>query len=265
MVGSRRDRRRRHRRRHLPVRAPPARRIDAGRPRRDRGRVGVGRLRRGCGLRARSDRRGVRRAGAAALRRLRRRRVRGRADLRRHPRRLRREGLARRPSPSSARSPPTSRPAGRSRWPPSSSTPTRPGSGAGSSYAPAGAIRHTGLGARRRRGPRRRDGAAGRRAQRDPDLRPRRRAPRRGDARLRVGVRAEAADAGLRRHRLRGRGGAGRRLPRLPRHGLRRPAGVRDAAAASRRPTRSSSTGRTDTSTPRPRRAGSTRARSSRC
>ena len=74
-------------------------------------------------------------AGAAAVRRLRRRRVRGRPHLRRHPRRLRREGDRRRPSPSSARSPPTSRPAARSPWPPSSSTPTRPGSAAGSSYA----------------------------------------------------------------------------------------------------------------------------------
>ena len=57
-------------------------------------------------------------------------------DLRGHPRRLRREGLAARPSPSSARSPPTSRPAGRSRSPRSSSTRTRRGSGAGSSCAP---------------------------------------------------------------------------------------------------------------------------------
>ena len=84
------------------------------------------------------------------------------------------------------------------------------------------------LAAGRRRGARRRDGAAGGRAQRHADLRPRRRASRRGDAGLRLGVRAQAAAAGLRRHRLRGRGGAGRRVPRLPRHRLRRPAGVRD-------------------------------------
>ena len=64
--------------------------------------------------------------------------------------------------------------------------------------------------------------------QRDADLRPRRRAARRGHAGLRVGVRAQAADAGLRRHRLRGRRRPGRQLPRLPRDGLRRPAGVRD-------------------------------------
>ncbi len=175
------------------------------------------------------------RAGAAAVRRLRRRRVRGRAHLRRHPRRLRREGLARRPSPSSARSPPTSRPAARSRWPPSSSTPTPPGWAAGSSYArdvrrrrPPVRAPDARLAAGGRRGPRRRDGAAGGRAQRDAHLRSRRRAARRGDAGLRVGVRAQAAAAGLRRHRLRGRGGPGRRLPRLPRHRLRRPAGVRD-------------------------------------
>ena len=44
--------------------------------------------------------------------------------------------------------------------------------------------------ARRRRGRRRRPRPAGRRPQRDPDLRPRRRAPRRGHAGLRLGVRA---------------------------------------------------------------------------
>ena len=41
---------------------------------------------------------------------------------------------------------------------------------------------------------------------------------------------AAAADAGLRRDRLRGRGRQGRQLPRLPRHGVRRPADLRDAA-----------------------------------
>ena len=92
----------------------------------------------------------------------------------------------------------------------------------------SGTIPTLGSAARRRRGPRRRDGAAGGRAQRDADLRPRRRAPRRGDAGLRLGVRPEAAAAGLRRHRLRRRGGPGRRLPRLPRDRLRRPTGVRD-------------------------------------
>ena len=76
---------------------------------------------------------------------------------------------------------------------------------------------------------------AGRRAQRDPDLRPRRRAARRGDARLRLGVRPGAADAGLRRHRLRGGGREGRRVPRLPRHRLRRAARVRDQQPVPRR------------------------------
>ena len=71
-------------------------------------------------------------------------------------------------------------------------------------------------------------GAAGGGAQRDADLRTRRRTPGRGDAGVRVGVRAEAADAGVRGDRLRGGGGPGRRVPRLPRHGLRRAAGLRD-------------------------------------
>ena len=63
-------------------------------------------------------------AGAPALRRQRRRRVRGRPDLRRHPRRLRRAGRRRRRSPSSARSPPTSRPGSPSPSPRWSRTPT---------------------------------------------------------------------------------------------------------------------------------------------
>ncbi len=78
-----------------------------------------------------------------------------------------------------------------------------------------------------RRGDRRRARPAGVRPQRDADLRTRRRAARRGDAGLRVGVRAGAPDAGLRRDRLRGRRGAGRGVPRLPRHRLRRPARLR--------------------------------------
>ena len=59
-----------------------------------RGRLGLGRLRRGRGLRPGPVGRRVGRAGARAVRRLRRRRVRGRPDLRRDPRRLRREGVA---------------------------------------------------------------------------------------------------------------------------------------------------------------------------
>ena len=66
---------------------------------------------------------------------------------------------------------------------------------------PAGAR----LGPRRRRGPGRHARAAGERAQRDADLRARRGAAGRGDAGVRVGVRAEAADAGVRGDRLRGR------------------------------------------------------------
>ena len=63
--------------------------------------------------------------------------------------------------------------------------------------------------------------------QRDADLRARRRAAGGGDAGLRVGVRAQAADAGLRRDRLRRGGRAGRRVPRLPRDRVRRAAGLR--------------------------------------
>ena len=70
-------------------------------------------------------------AGTPALRRQRRGRVRRRSHLRRHPRRLGRDRVDGRPSPSSARSPPTSRPAGRSRWRPWSSTRIRPGSAGG--------------------------------------------------------------------------------------------------------------------------------------
>ena len=75
----------------------------------------------------------------------------------------------------------------------------------------------------------------------------------------------EAADAGLRRDRLRGRGGPDRLVPRLPGHRLRRPAGVRhrDPLPGRRR-------GRRPLAAPVPaarRRtpAGSTSARCSRC
>ena len=50
----------------------------------------------------------------------------------------------------------------------------------------------------------------------------RRAAPGRAQ-RVRPVLRPAPADAGLRRHRLRGGGGAGRQVPRLPGHGLRRP------------------------------------------
>ena len=58
-----------------------------------------------------------RRAPARAVRGQRRRRLRGRADLRRHPRHLRRTGVAAAPFPSSTRSPTTSPSTGRSRSP----------------------------------------------------------------------------------------------------------------------------------------------------
>ena len=79
----------------------------------------------------------------------------------------------------------------------------------------------------RRRGHRRRarDARAGR--HRAAALRPgRRAAPGRGH-RVRRGVRAAAADAGLRRDRLRRRGGPDRLVPRLPGDRLRRARGVR--------------------------------------
>ncbi len=60
-------------------------------------------------------------------------------------------------------------------------------------------------------------------------------------------VRAAGPYDRFRRHRLRRRGGPDRRVPRLPRHGLRRPAGVRHDQAVPRAPTRSWSTGRTAT------------------
>ena len=190
--------------------------------------------------------------GAAAVRRLRRRRLRGRPDLRRHPRRLRREGGPRDLPRARARSPTTSRPVARSRSPPSSSTPTPPGSAAGWWSAP---IRTRCPGRRPSRairgitpdypgrsaasGPTTRStttpSACWRWAQRDAHLRSGRRAPRRGDAGLRLGLRPEAADAGLRRDRLRGRRGPGRHLPRLPRDGVRRPPGLRDQLPLPRR------------------------------
>ena len=227
MVGGRRDGRRRDGRGDLPVGAAPGRCLDAGRPRRDRGRLGLGRLRRGRRLRARPVGGRVRRPGAGALRRLRRRRLRRRPDLRRDPRRVRREGRPRdlprarrdrrrrrgRPSrsPRLGHRAPRPRPA---RSPPRD-PPRRPGVG------------HARVGADGRRRTRRHPRAARGRPQRDADLRSGRRAPGRGDAGVRVGVRAQAADAGLRGDRLRGGGGARRQLPRLPRHRLRRPPGLR--------------------------------------
>ena len=104
-------------RRSSPPPGPPGASMLVG-PDGDGGRLGLRRLRRGRGLRAGPGGRRVRRPGAGALRRLRRRRLRRRPDLRRDHRRLRRAGRTARPSPSSGRSPPTSRPAVRSRSPP---------------------------------------------------------------------------------------------------------------------------------------------------
>ena len=58
---------------------------------------------------------------------------------------------------------------------------------------------------------------------------------------LRALLRPAAPDAGLRRDRLRRRGGQGRQVPRLPRDRLRRPARSSPRPSASRRPTRWSS------------------------
>ena len=135
------------------------------------------------------------------------------------------EKVSRDTFPEPGRSPPTSRRAGRSRSPPSSSTLTRPGWGGGwwcvrtgrrivpdvSALPPAcRGPKRQGLSCprarpparprlrpRRRRGPRRRPGPARGRPQRDPDLRTRRRAARGGHARLR-GPSPQAADAGVR-------------------------------------------------------------------
>ena len=104
-------------------------------------------------------------------------------------------------------SPTTWRRVARSRSPPSSSSPTRPGRAGGSSSR-ADETPAAGPWARpaRRRGPRRRARAAGRRSHRTLTYGPDGERPRRGHAGLRVGVRAAAADARLRRHRLRRRG-----------------------------------------------------------
>ena len=212
MVAGGRDGRRRHRGGDLPVRAPPGRRLDAGRPRRARRSARSP----AAASRARStssrspssptatpvlERYGVSDDDAFAVgltcggildvyveqvdprdlprARRDRRRHRGRPPGRAgHRHRAPRPGLARPPARRAPRR-------GRCR--------ARLGSDAG-----------------RRRRPRRRARAARGRAQRDADLRPRRRAARRGHAGLRVGLRAQAADAGLRRHRLRRRGGPGR-------------------------------------------------------
>ena len=94
-----------------------------------------------------------------------------------------------------------------------------------------GSGRPAGPGGGRRRA---RDARAG--PDRHPPVRPGRRAAAGRAVGLRPVLRAAAADAGLRRDRLRRRGGPGRQVPRLPGDRLRRAAGVRDPARAS--PTR---------------------------
>ncbi len=110
----------------------------------------------------------------------------------------------------------------------------RPGAGSAGGVVvrpdvPAAGVARLAPGRRRRRDDARGLLAAGRIGH--ADLRPGRRAARRGDARVRLGLRAQAADARLRRDRLRRRRRPGRLVPRLPRDGLRRPPGLRDADA----------------------------------
>ena len=202
----------------------------------------------------------IRRPVAAAVRHQRRRRVRGRPDLRRHPRRVRREGrpgdvpraddvaadidagrpvavctVIEHPDPARVGRRLVVRP----------DAPRR--SSLGSSRADD-AVTDDARGLL----------AAGRTDDADygPD------GERRGEG-MRVFVvrlRAQAADARLRRDRLRRGRRPGGRVPRLRRDGLRRPPGLRDRRRGSRTPTRSSSTGRTATWPPRRTPAGSTAA-----
>ena len=83
---------------------------------------------------------------------------------------------------------------------------------------------------------RRRAGAALGRADRSAPLRPARRASPGHRDRLRRVLRPAAADAGLRRHRLRRRRREDRGVPRLPGHGVRRAPAVRHRAALPGRP-----------------------------
>ena len=209
----------------------------------------------------RSSRRGA--PGAAALRRQRRRRLRRRPDLRRHPRRVRRAGRPRRRSPSSARSPPTSRPGDpvavvhRHRAPA-----TRAGRAAAGRPARRGQL-GAARSARRAPDDAVTDDARGLLAAGAPEtLTYGPDGERRGEG-MRVFVavvRAQAADARLRRDRLRGGGRPGRALPRLPASRSATRGRCSRRARGSRTPTRSSSSGRTATSRPRRRPGASTAA-----
>ena len=210
-------------------------------------------------------------AGAPALRRQRRRRLRRRADLRRHPRRLRRDGLARDlPRARRRRRRHRGRPAGRGghggRAPgpgPGRPAPRRPRRRTDLSGAAAA---RSGSRAARRRRHRRRPRPAGRRAQRDPHLRAGRRASRRGDA-------------GLRRRLRAARRGCWSSAPSTsPRpcarvgtflgyhgDGVRRAAGVRDGHPLPRRRRGGRRLAAPLPARPRSRPVGSTRARCSAC
>ena len=96
-------------------------------------------------------------------------------------------------------------------------------------------VRHARVGPAGRRGRRRRARHAGPGTDRRPAVRRGRRAARRRAQRVRELVRPAAPDAGVRRDRLRRRRGPGREVPRLPRHRVRRPPGVRHGLALPRR------------------------------
>ena len=174
----------------------PARRLDAGRARTG---PAVGSVSGGCVEGAVYELGqsvvDVGRAGAAALRRLRRRRVRRRPHLRRHPRRVRREGQPRdlpraRGDRRRHRGRPPGRAGHRDRAPrPGLAGPAVVRACTRDERRPTGSL---GLAARPTTRSTTTRWACWPAAQRHADLRPRRRTSRRGDAGLRVGVRARS-------------------------------------------------------------------------